>query len=97
MYARYLDGSQAPLPGQGWRPRPRLIEFRRVHLEAGQTTLVSLEFRPQELARWSDRRRRLVVDEGEVEILVGRSASDIELRATVRITAPLDDSGSADG
>ncbi|HZU83307.1 MAG TPA: glycoside hydrolase family 3 C-terminal domain-containing protein, partial [Polyangiaceae bacterium] len=81
LYARYADPAR---PG----PRLALVGFRRVHLQPGETRSVVIGFNPRDLARWDERRRRLVVDEGRVELMVGGSSARLEQRVVVTLRAP---------
>lgn len=63
------------------RPRRQLVDFATVRLEAGRSRQVRLRLPPARLAVW-DRTMRRVVEPGEFDVLVGRSATDIRLVGT---------------
>jgi beta-glucosidase len=76
LYARYLRSAVK-------RPLQKLVAFRRVTLEPGQTHTVKLPLDATELAYWDVTAARFVVEPGEIEVRVGRSARDIELTKTL--------------
>ena len=76
LYARYLASSVK-------RPLQKLVGFRRVTLEAGETQTVRLALDLGELAYWDVSAGHFVVEPGEIEVRIGRSARDIELTKTL--------------
>jgi beta-glucosidase len=78
MYARYVASS---VP----RPRLALVGFRRVAIEPGQTKTIELPFAARDVATWDVERRRFVVEDGQVELLVGSSSSQLHARHLVSI------------
>jgi beta-glucosidase len=76
MYARYLASGVK-------RPLQQLVGFRRETLAAGETKTVTLSLDATELAYWDVSAQRFVVEPGEIEVRVGRSARDIELTKTL--------------
>jgi beta-glucosidase len=64
------------------RPVRKLVGFARVHLPAGAARRIRFQVDASQLA-YFDRHMRFVVDPGEVDVLVGASARDVRLRATV--------------
>ncbi len=77
-------------------PEKQLRGFRRVHLEAGQTKVVTLPLRPADLARWDVTRSRWVVETSVHDVLIGASSADIRQRATLAVrgeTIPARDLG----
>ena len=67
------------------RPSQELKEFRRIHLGPGETQTVALRLAARDLAYWDTDQQRFVVENGKIEIRVGRSSADIELRATLHV------------
>ncbi len=67
-------------------PGPVLAGFEAVEVPAGRTVAVTVTLPLDRLAVW-DRTMRRRVEPGTVDVLVGRSATDIRLRATVRVAA----------
>jgi beta-glucosidase len=67
------------------RPLRELKGFRRVTLEPGETKAVVFSLPATHLAYWDTHQGRFRVEDGEVEILVGRSSRQIELRQTIRV------------
>jgi beta-glucosidase len=78
LYAR-------PVGGGSRRPRQALGGFRRVHLEPGETKSIEMAFSARQAARWDENERRFVVDEGELELLVGGSSAILPLRKVVTV------------
>ena len=68
MYARYPSSEVA-------RPRQQLAGFSRVAIEPGATRTVELPLRADQLAYWNTDRKAFVASSGEIEILIGSSAS----------------------
>jgi beta-glucosidase len=67
------------------RPVKQLAGFARVHLAPEETNRVVFSVDVSQLAFY-DSEMRLVVEPGDVEILIGASSEDIRQRATVSIT-----------
>jgi len=79
LYTRQLR-SRCP------QPLRRFRGFRRVWLEPGQCAVIQLSLRVADLAFWDVTRGRFVVEEAPHEIMVGRSAADIALSATLSVS-----------
>lgn len=75
------------------RPLHELKGFKRVRLEAGESRSVELELRARDLAYWDTRSSRFVVEEGTVELQIGRSSRHIELTKTIVVGSPTVDAG----
>lgn len=67
------------------QPRLRLRGFRKVHLEAGETTTVRIPLRAADLAHWDVTRDTWVVESAVHDVLVGASATDIRGTTSVRV------------
>lgn len=67
------------------RPPKELKAFTKVTLDPGETRTVALTLNPDAFAFYDDRRKEWVIEPGEFEVLVGRSAGDIRLRRRFRL------------
>jgi len=81
LYVRYPDSKVE-------RPRKQLRAFSRITLPAGETRTVTLKVPAAELAYWNVARHAWVVEPGRVEVMVGSSSADadLKLRRTVAVT-----------
>ena len=70
------------------RPVRQLTGFARVHLEPGATARVRFRVHADRTA-FTGRDLRRVVEPGELDVLVGRSAADLPCHGRVRLTGPL--------
>lgn len=70
------------------RPLHELKGFERVRLEPGETRTVEFELRAADLAYWDIERSRFVVEDGTVELQIGRSSRHIELTKTIVVAPP---------
>ncbi|WP_214409247.1 glycoside hydrolase family 3 N-terminal domain-containing protein [Sphaerisporangium fuscum] len=80
------------LLAQVTRPVRQLAGFTRVRLEAGESARVTFTVHADRTA-FTGRDLRRVVEPGDVEVLVGTSASDLPCRGRVRLTGPLREVG----
>jgi beta-glucosidase len=78
LYVRWL-GSRRP------RPRQALRGFQRVSVAPGATEIVRLPLAAEELASWDPPARRLTVEAGEIELVVGASSTDPGLRRRLEV------------
>ncbi|WNS46786.1 glycoside hydrolase family 3 C-terminal domain-containing protein [Paenibacillus sp. MMS20-IR301] len=67
------------------RPLKQLKDFAKIRLAAGQSQIVSFELPASDLAFWDVSREQYCVEDGEYNILVGRSSGDIRLSAKIRV------------
>jgi beta-glucosidase len=68
------------------RPIKELKGFRKVHLEPGESTTVTFDITPAELA-FFDVNMKYVVEPGDFEIMVGNSSRDADLaKLTLQVT-----------
>lgn len=81
LYVRDVVGSVT-------RPVRQLAGFHRVSLDPGESCRVEFEFDTSQLA-FLDRDFKLVVEEGDIEVMVGRSSTDLPLRANLELTHSL--------
>ena len=70
------------------RPVKQLAGFARVALEAGDAVEVSFDVHADRTA-FVGRELRRIVEPGEVEVLIGTSATDLPCRGQVRLTGPV--------
>lgn len=68
------------------RPPKELKAFAKVRLEPGETRRVTLTLEPRAFAPYDPATKSWPVDPGDYDILVGRSAGDIRVKGTVRLT-----------
>ena len=80
LYVAHLDSSVQ-------RPSQELKGFRRIHLGPGETQTVALRLAARDLAYWDTDQQRFVVENGRIEIRVGRSSADIQLQATLHVVS----------
>ena len=81
LYVRDVVGSVT-------RPVRQLAGFHRVSLDSGESCRVEFDFDTSQLA-FLDRNFELVVEEGDIEVMVGRSSTDLPLRAILQLTSSL--------
>jgi beta-glucosidase len=72
------------------RPFKQLRGFRRVTLAAGESKTVTLRLAAGDLAYWDVGRRAWTVEPGPVELMVGASSADadLKLRRVVSVARP---------
>jgi len=73
-------------PDRAAEPPLQLKRFQRVHLAAGERRTVTFTLTSADLAAWSDP-GGWAVHPGRYELLVGASAADLRLSASVEVTA----------
>ena len=64
------------------RPEKELKGFQKVELEPGETKRVAFTIDRSTLAYWDDRDHLWIAEAGTFDVLIGRSAAEIESRAT---------------
>jgi beta-glucosidase len=79
LYVRYPDSKVE-------RPRRQLRGFARVTLAAGEGKTVSLSLAAADLAYWDPARHGWIVEAGRVELMVGHSSADRDLKLRHSIT-----------
>ena len=67
------------------RPIHALKAFKRVHIKAGETVTVTLNFKIDDLAVWCNGRKIYTVESGVYKMEVGAASDDIRLTASVEI------------
>ena len=65
---------------EGKAPIKELRGFKRVHLKKGQSQVVTIPVRREDLRYWSESKKEFIVPEGLPEIMVGASSADIRLK-----------------
>ncbi|WP_419927833.1 glycoside hydrolase family 3 N-terminal domain-containing protein [Candidatus Poriferisocius sp.] len=70
------------------RPVRQLAGFHRVSLDPGESCRVEFDFDTSQLA-FLDRNFELVVEEGDIEVMIGSSSVDLPLRANIRLISSL--------
>jgi beta-xylosidase len=80
----YLHDPVAPVV----RPVQRLVGFRRVELEPGASVRLSVEV-PADLAAFTGRDGRRIVEPGSLVLGFGRSSADLPLEASVELVGPV--------
>lgn len=81
LYVRDVVGSVT-------RPVRQFAGFQRVSLDPGESCRVEFEFDTSQLA-FLNRDFELVVEEGDIEVMVGQSSTDLPLRANLELTNSL--------
>ncbi len=79
MYVKHVDSS---VP----RPQEQLAGFRRVHLGAGESTVVSMPLAAKDLAYWDESSKSWVLEPDKVQVMVGGASDDLPLSTTLRVT-----------
>jgi beta-xylosidase len=74
------------------RPDVRLVAYRRVELEAGDSRRVTFRFHP-DVSSFAGRSGRRVVEPGALELRLGASSVDIRHRARLTLTGPVREVG----
>ena len=78
LYVKHL-GSKVP------RPLKELKGFSRVSLKPGETKRVTLNLKSDQLAYWNVDAHRLQVEPEKIELIVGSSSADGNLRRTIQV------------
>jgi beta-glucosidase len=79
----YVGRKDSPIP----RPAKELKGFAKVSLHPGETRHVTVTLDRRAFSYYDVAAKQWRIDPGQYEVLVGRSAGDIELRGTVNLTA----------
>jgi beta-glucosidase len=79
LYVRY-PGSKVD------RPLKQLRGFARVGIEPGKVKTVTMRLPASELAYWDTARHAWVVEPGKIELMVGPSSTDADLKLRKTIT-----------
>lgn len=74
MYASYQSAPKD-------EPVKRLLGFRRVSLQPGETKTVEIPLTAGDLSFWNESRKAFALQPGRVDVLVGSSSADVRLKA----------------
>ncbi|MBR1927915.1 MAG: glycoside hydrolase family 3 C-terminal domain-containing protein [Bacteroidales bacterium] len=66
---------------EGKAPVKELRGFKRVYLKKGESKVVTVPVRREDLRHWSESQGKFIILEGLPEVMVGASSSDIRLRS----------------
>ena len=66
------------------RPVKELVGFKRIKLEPGQKTTVTLTLKPDQFAIWNAKMKR-EIEKGRFDFMVGSSSADIRLSGSVTV------------
>lgn len=78
LYIRHLNSAVN-------RPNIELKGFERIAVEKGKSQKVNLILNASDLAFWDEKTNRFVVENDEIEIMIGASSNDIRLRQNIAI------------
>ncbi len=67
------------------RPAEQLAGFQRVALKPGETRIVTIPLKAEQLAYWSDAENGFTVESQPVSVMIGDSSADIKLTATLPV------------
>jgi beta-glucosidase len=82
LYARYPDSRVD-------RPMKQLRGFSRVSLAGGESRTVTLRLAAADLAYWDAARHTWTLEPGRVELLVGSSSADADLKLRQTVTVSI--------
>lgn len=68
------------------RPEKELKGFQKLELEPGETKKVTFTIDRSALTYWDDRDHLWIAEAGDFDVLIGRSASEVESRATFTLS-----------
>jgi beta-glucosidase len=78
LYVKYLKSAVV-------RPMKELKGFKRVTIKAGETKNVQINLNAKDLAYWDGKKHEFVVENGELELLIGASSADIKNSVKVAV------------
>jgi len=78
LYVRYPES-------RIMRPLKELKGFSRVKVKAGQSLLITLPLKAEELSYWNVEKHAFEIEPGKIEVMIGSSSADIKLRKTITI------------
>ncbi|MFZ0471781.1 MAG: fibronectin type III-like domain-contianing protein, partial [Bacteroidales bacterium] len=67
------------------RPAIALKGFRRVHVRKGESQIITIPLKTDDLKYWDVERHAFVLEKGKVNLNVGASSADLRLHASVEI------------
>jgi beta-glucosidase len=77
LYVRFPDSDVD-------RPMKALKGFQRVHIPAGESKIVTIPLKAQDLKYWDVDAHAFVLEKGKVELMVGASSADIRLKEMIQ-------------
>ena len=78
LYVSYPDSNVE-------RPVRALKGFRRIHIPAGQSVVVSIPLKAEDLTYWDESQHAFVLEKGNVLLMVGAASDDIRLTGTIDV------------
>ena len=78
LYVKHLRSKVA-------RPSQQLEGFQRVSLQPGETKAVTIPLRASNLAYWDEKQQKFVLEREPVELMIGNSSADIQLKTDVQV------------
>jgi beta-glucosidase len=78
LYVKHLNSKVA-------RPPKELKAFARIHLAPQEEKIVRLSLAASRLAYWNDQIDQWVIEQDQIEIIVGGSSTDARLRKTIGV------------
>jgi beta-glucosidase len=78
LYIRHLNSKVA-------RPQIELKGFERVNIRPGETKTVSIPLKAADLAYWDETSHAFVVEEDQVDVMVGSSSKNIKFTKAIRV------------
>jgi beta-glucosidase len=67
------------------RPSEQLQGFQRISLQPGETKTAIIPLRASNLAYWNEKQRKFVLEPEPVELMVGNSSADIQLKTDIQV------------
>nr|WP_202594393.1 glycoside hydrolase family 3 N-terminal domain-containing protein [Pedobacter glucosidilyticus] len=65
-------------------PLKELKAFKRISLKAGEEQTLSLEIPVEELKKWSIKQKKMLLNPGQYELVLGSHAADEKLKTTIK-------------
>jgi beta-glucosidase len=78
LYVKHLNSKVS-------RPPKELKAFTRIHLAPQEEKIVKLSLPASRLAYWNDQVDRWVIEQDQIEIIVGGSSADARLKKIIRV------------
>lgn len=72
--------------GAFFKAEKELRGFTKTFLQPGETKTISISFNKKDLSHWNVKKHAWVLENGEYEILLATSSTDIRLRAGLKVT-----------
>jgi beta-glucosidase len=78
MYVKHIDSKVS-------RPNEQLAGFARVHLNAGQSTTVSMPLAAKDLAYWDESSKGWALEPDKVQVMVGGASDNLPLTTILQV------------